>query len=145
MKENFTRFKERLKEEGIRLTRQREAILMVLLDADRPITALDIFSVLENDFPNLQLSTVYRNLNYFEKKDLLRKMDLDRDKKESYFELMLGEHHHHLICVDCDEIVALDCPLRDYETQLKAETNYTILDHKVKIFGICPKCQKSNK
>ncbi|MEJ6949922.1 Fur family transcriptional regulator [Natronospora cellulosivora (SeqCode)] len=132
-----------LKEKGIRLTKQREAIIDVLLEAERPITALHIFQKLEEKFPKLQLSTVYRNLNHFEDCDILRKMDLDINNKESYFELVRGEHHHHLICVDCDDIVPLDCPLQDYQKKVCSETNYTIIDHNIKLFGICPDCKKN--
>ena len=132
-----------LKAKDIRLTRQREAILKVLLDSGRPITALHIFLDLEDSFPKLQLSTIYRNLNYFQAKGILRKMELDINKKESYFELIQGEHHHHLICVNCEDIIPLDCPLKDYEKKIKDETNYTIIDHKIKLFGICPDCKES--
>lgn len=145
MERELACFMENLKEKGIRLTRQREAIIKVLLDAGRPVTALHIFSKLENKYPKLQLSTIYRNLNNFENCSVVRKMDLDINKKESYFELVLGEHHHHLICIKCDDIVPLDCPLQEYEKKIMRETDYTIIDHKIKLFGICPRCRDKKK
>ncbi|MFP4661254.1 MAG: Fur family transcriptional regulator [Halanaerobiales bacterium] len=131
-----------LKSRGMRDTKQRQAILKVLVDEERPLTAAVIFSRLEEKFSGLRLSTIYRNLNTFVEKNIVRKMELDFNNKESYFEYIKGEHHHHLICVECNEIVPLDCPLKEYETELKSETNYTLLDHKIKIYGICPECQR---
>lgn len=133
---------ELMKSRDIRITRQREAILKILYDYDRPLTVNDIYSVLEREIPSLRLSTIYRNLNSFVKKELVRKIDLNINKKENSFELLKAEkHHHHLVCVRCNDIVPLDCPLEKYEEKVKKKTNYTILDHKVKIYGICPKCK----
>lgn len=131
-----------LKGKDIRLTWQREAILKILYETPRPLTAGDIYLRLMDLYDTIRLSTVYRNLNLFVKKDVLRKIELNINNKESFFEFVQGEHHHHLICVKCNEILPLDCPLKKYEEELVKDTDYAILDHKVKIYGICPKCKE---
>ncbi len=141
MNSNILSMHEYLKNKGIRVTKQRQAILKILLDRNYPLTANHIYSMLEDRFPQLRLSTVYRNLNMFVDKNLVRKMELDPNNKESYFELSTGEHHHHLLCVKCNEIVPLDCPLKEYEKTISNKTDYTLIDHKIKIYGICPKCK----
>ncbi|MFW5971909.1 MAG: Fur family transcriptional regulator [Bacillota bacterium] len=133
---------EKLKDEGIRMTRQRKAIVNLLIDNKRPMTASDIYTILSRDDKNLRLSTIYRNLNMFVKKKVVRKIDLNIDKKENYFEFIQGEHHHHLVCVKCNEIIPFDCPLQEYEKEISERTNYHILDHKIKMYGICPQCKK---
>lgn len=143
MKINSDSLREQLKSRGIRDTNQRQAILKVLMEKSRPLTAYHIYNNLKDNFPQLRLSTIYRNLNTFVEKKMVRKMELDPKKKESYFELNDGEHHHHLVCVECNEIVPLDCPFKEYENELKDKTNYTLLEHKIKIYGICPKCKES--
>ena len=134
-------WKEQLTEKGLRSTRQRTAILGVLIEQRRPLSAQDIFFCLQKSSPRLRLSTVYRNLNLFTEKEIVRKIDYKLDKRESCFELVVGEHHHHLICIDCGEILPLECPLRDYQRKISRETEYTILDHTMKIYGLCPKCK----
>ncbi len=142
MNSNILTMQEYLKNKGIRITKQRQAILQVLLDRSCPLTANHIFSLLEERFPQLRLSTVYRNLNMFVDKNVVRKMELNPSNKESYFELNIGEHHHHLVCVKCNEIVPLDCPLKEYEKTIINKTDYILIDHKIKVYGICPKCRK---
>lgn len=130
---------DKLKEKGLKVTRQRLAILEVLVEENFPLSAQNIFSKLRRNNPNLRLSTVYRTLNSFVEKKIVRKLDLI--DKESFFELLSGEHHHHLICMKCGEIIPIDCPLKDYEGELIDKTDYTIIDHRLKIYGICPRCR----
>ena len=132
-------WKEKLKEKGIRSTKQRSVILEVLLETRRPVSAQEIFSKIKDEDSRIRLSTIYRNLNQFENHGLVNRLNID--DKENRFELISEEHHHHLICVECGEILPLDCPLKDYEDRLGRETNYNILDHKLKIYGVCPLCQ----
>lgn|SRR5690554_6267587 len=141
MKESREVLQDILKDKDIRITRQRKAILEVVYKEDKPLTASYIYGKLQEDYPSLRLSTVYRNINLFVKKGLLRKMSLNIDNKESYFELVKGEHHHHLICIQCNSILPLDCPLGKFEEKLNKETDYIIVDHKIKIYGICPECR----
>lgn len=145
MKDKKEKMQEILREKDIRVTRQRESILEVIFEAEKPVTATYIFSRLQESCPNLKLSTVYRNMNLFVKKGLLRKLSLDIDNNESYFELIRDEHHHHLICIQCNKVLPLDCPLGEFEEKIKEETAYILIDHSVKIFGICPHCQKYSK
>ena len=137
------KWQELLKKKGLRITKQRLAILSLLEKSTRPLAAGKIFAALKKEFPDIRLSTVYRNLNEFEEKKMLRKFNLDFKKNKSYFELLTArEHHHHLICVSCEEIIPLGCPA-DYMSKLKEETGYDILEHKLKVYGICNKCQKA--
>lgn len=131
-----------LRGKDIRITRQREAIFKIVYEAGRPVTAKKVYSILRKKLPKLRLSTIYRNLNLLAEKDVLRKIELNIDNKESSFEFLQGEHHHHLVCIRCHEIIPFKCPLAKYEEILKKETNYTIVDHKIKIYGICPGCKK---
>ncbi|NLM97990.1 MAG: transcriptional repressor [Halanaerobiaceae bacterium] len=131
-----------LKGNDIRITRQREEILKILYEAERPVTAKKVYSILRKKLPYIRLSTIYRNLNLLEEKDILRKVELNMDNRESSFEFFRGEHHHHLVCISCQEIIPLECPLAEYEKRLQKETNYTIIDHKIKVYGICPECRK---
>lgn len=130
---------DKLKEKGLKATQQRLAILEVLVEENFPLSAQDIFSKLRENNPNLRLSTVYRTLNSFVEKKIVSKLNLN--DKESFFELLSGEHHHHLICMKCGEIIPIDCPLKDYEEELIDNTDYTIIDHRLKVYGICPRCR----
>ncbi|MCK8826502.1 transcriptional repressor [Natroniella acetigena] len=133
-------WKEKLKEKGIRWTKQRAALLRVLLQIKRPLSAQEIFLELETEGVDLRLSTVYRNLNCFKSNGIVKNFNFD--EQENKFELIKGEHHHHLICINCEEVKPLDCPLQEFEAEVDQETDYAILEHRMKMYGICPNCQK---
>ncbi|HLV09197.1 MAG TPA: Fur family transcriptional regulator [Halanaerobiales bacterium] len=139
---DLANYKEKLIEKGIRCTEQRLAILKVLLEERKPLSVRDIFNDLKKKKQEIRLSTIYRNLNRFVNKGLVKKMELKPNKKEKYFELKDGNHHHHLICVNCGKIIPVDCPLKLFEKDLSSRTKYRILDHRIKLYGLCPKCQK---
>ena len=61
------------------------------------------------------------------------------------FELIRGGprgHHHHLICVQCSEIIELeDCCAREWDERIAVGNGYKAITHKLEFFGICPGCQ----
>jgi Fe2+ or Zn2+ uptake regulation protein len=132
-------WKEKLNEKGIKNTCQRMEILKVLLEKEAPLSARDIYLKIKGDNHKFRLSTVYRNLNIFAEKNIVRKLDLNEGK--TFFELLTSKHHHHLICKKCGKIMAIKCPLGNYLNQLAENTGYVITDHKLKVYGICPDCK----
>src|SRR5690554_4024302 len=139
---DFASYKEKLIEKGIRCTEQRLAILEVLLEKKKPLSVREIFKELSKENQELRLSTIYRNLNNFIEIGFVKKMELKPDKKEKYFEIKDGNHHHHLICINCGKVIPVDCPLKLFEKEVNLQTKYRILDHRIKLYGLCPKCQK---
>ncbi|MGM0369863.1 MAG: Fur family transcriptional regulator [Bacillota bacterium] len=140
---NLEEWKEKLRTVGIRCTEQRLEILNILIEQTKPLTAKEIYNKLEVAKIKLRLSTIYRTLNKLEENNLVKKLDLNSE--EGKFELIGEEHHHHLVCVACNEIIALDCPLEKFEIELSSETGYKIADHRIKFYGVCPDCQNVNE
>ncbi len=138
--EQLAKWKELFKEKNIKWTRQRELIINILTDANRPLSASEILDKIDNKGEKIRLSTIYRNLNTFNQFDVVEEFEFSGRKK---FELGQKEHHHHLLCLSCEEILPLECPLEDYEEKIKEDTEYDILKHNMKLYGICPKCQKN--
>lgn len=137
--DNLAEWKDKLRAEGIRCTQQRVNILDLLLNQERPLTAKEIHQRLKEAEIELRLSTIYRTLNLLEENEFIKKLNIT--SKESKFELLTGPHHHHLICLNCNELVPLDCPLQEYEEKLSRETGYQVEDHSIKFYGVCPNCQ----
>lgn len=133
-----------LKEKDLRTTTRREAILAVITEFDRPVTAEDIFvAVLQRE--HMSLSTIYRALGALTEKEILLK-NAGQDGK-TYYQMNTHRHKHYLRCTGCNEIVPLnDCPLRALEKDLSEKTGYLITGHSLELTGLCPKCasKKSN-
>ena len=126
-----------LKQVGLKSTKPRIDILKVLESASNPLTAEEIFSRLDNK--EVDLSTVYRTLNTFKEKHIVKK-EINK-KKENIFSLD-GEDNHVLVCVKCHKTMILKgCPYHEANEELEKETGFLIEDHNTEIYGICPDCQ----
>lgn len=138
---NLKRALEYLKEQGVRMTPQRHAILGYLYQTDSHPTADDIYKALENNFPNMSVATVYNNLKVFKESNLVQ--ELTFGDSSSRFEIN-KETHYHVFCSKCGSIKDLEYPcVNDIEGLAQDRTGYKVTCHRVEVIGICPKCQES--
>ena len=57
------KFKEMLREKGLKVTNQRILVLEVLADhRDKHLTAEDIYELVREDYPEIGLATIYRTV-----------------------------------------------------------------------------------
>ena len=89
---------ERLRQCGLRMTRNRESLVEVLIGSDHPLSADEIRE--KAGFASTDLVTVYRNLEAFQSAGLLQRIPLENGSQ--LFELTdLNDHYHHLIYATC--------------------------------------------
>lgn len=135
--------KTELNHHGIKSTRQREAILMILKDSDTPITINQIRESLDTVGEYMDLSTIYRVLDVFEQKNIITKT-VPLEPSQSVYDYKRHIHKHHLICTQCGTITIIEgCPLGDYEGKVSRDSGYIIDRHQLELYGLCPECQKS--
>jgi Fur family ferric uptake transcriptional regulator len=127
-------------------TRQRQMVYHFLMHSAHPVTAEEIYvGLAAQGDDSMNLSTVYRILDAFTKKGMTVKSNLTLEGSSTY-EINPMEHRHYLICVKCNTVIPIKgCPLKAYEKELGETTHFKILEHRLEILGICPKCQKSEK
>ncbi len=135
---------ELLKKQRLKVTPQRKAIIKVLESADAVLSAQEIFAEVIKILPNINFSTIYRNLDL-----LLERGILCRITPESggiLYELRREEgHHHHVICKKCGASIPLDyCPMGNIEKELSRK-GFTPTEHRFEIYGYCNKCSKKIK
>lgn len=135
------KYKEVLAREGVKNTRNRNAILEILEKSEVPLTAEEIYLLLKGKNASTCLSTVYRTFEMFISKDLVIKSNIIDDGKARY-ELNHMEHKHHVICVGCHKMIYIDeCPFGEFEKLLKNEINFEVTGHKFEIYGYCQECK----
>ena len=94
---------EELKSTGLKATLPRLKILEVFQKgAQRHMTAEDVFRVLLDDRSDIGLATVYRVLTQFEQAGILSRSHFESGK--AVYELNEGQHHDHLLCLDCGKV-----------------------------------------
>jgi len=89
----FTPLLERLRDAGLRPTRQRLALARLLFDGgDRHVTAEQLYAEARQEEIPVSLATIYNTLNQFRKAGLLREVVVDAGR--SWFDTNLDDHHH---------------------------------------------------
>jgi Fur family iron response transcriptional regulator len=84
---------ERLRQAGLRPTRQRLALLRVMFDGgDRHLTAEQLHAEAMAAKLRVSLATVYNTLNQFTAAGLLREVVVEAGR--SYFDTNTSDHHH---------------------------------------------------
>jgi len=129
-----------LREVGYRLTPQRMLILSIIHDSPGHVTAEEIHRRVVQQYPYVDISTVYRTLHLLKRLHLLNETDFGGGRVE--FELSEGERHHHLVCRRCGSATPVDDeliePLR--AELLKAHGFQADMEH-FAIFGVCRACR----
>src|SRR5262245_53980414 len=84
---------DRLRQAGLRPTRQRIALAKLLFDVgDRHVTAEDLHGEATGHHVRVSLATVYNTLHQFTTAGLLRQVVVDSGR--SYFDTNTSDHHH---------------------------------------------------
>lgn len=146
MKETIEAVKEKLKAKGYKLTPQRRATLITIIENEgKHLSTEEIYDIVKEKCPEIGLATVYRTLQLLDELDIISKINLDDGC--SRYELNNDDdshHHHHLICNKCGAIIEVQVDLLDeLEMEIERNYNFKICDHKVKFFGQCSKCNES--
>lgn len=130
-----------LKARGYRRTVQRERIIAILMKTERPLTAREIHESVVRRFPQMSLDTVYRNLELLREAGLVTQINL-QNRESARFELHEdGDHHHHLVCIDCGRSVCLPvCPIDRAHLEAAAGAEFTLLNHAFEMYGRCARC-----
>jgi Fur family transcriptional regulator, iron response regulator len=104
---NLNIYKEKLRESGLRPTKQRLKISEVLFSTEKTFhfTINDLTKIIEEKLSEkISLATVYNTVHAFKKKGYLKEISINSDK--SYFDTNITEHHHFF---DEDTNELIDC------------------------------------
>jgi len=130
----------RLSRRGYRLTPQRLMILEAVDGADDHISAEDIYVQVCDQYPNLNISTVYRTLELLKELELVTETDLG-DGRVRYHSIKKG-HHHHLVCHKCGNIIDMDeSVLSPLKSVLSRDYGFEAELRHMAIFGLCRDCR----
>lgn len=130
-----------LKKKGHRMTMARRAIVQMIVQAKKPLSAADFHTLLSKKALHPNVVTVYRELAFLEKEGILRSMKL-KDGVKRYCNAAAG-HHHHLVCTKCDTVADVDMACDDLQTvekQLAKKNNFTVKSHSLEFYGLCSRC-----
>jgi len=134
-------FEKLLRDNNLKVTKGRIAILELLYSSKIPMNTEEIFNYVDKDeLPSF--TSLYRILNQLSEAGILEKNLYQNGLL--YYELKGKKHRHYIICSKCGKISPIEhCPISEFVEEASIETGYVVEDHVVELIGICPNCQKS--
>ena len=126
-----------LKSTGLKATIPRLKILEVFQrGGQRHMSAEDVFRVLLQERADVGLATVYRVLMQFEQASILSRSQFEGGK--SVYELNEGQHHDHMVCLDCGRVEEFyDAEIESRQQAVAQAKGFVIADHALSLYAHC--------
>ncbi len=124
----------------MRYSKQRELIINTVLQNRIHPTAENVYKLLKDEYPELSLGTVYRNLNYLADNNMLKKINVPDGSYR--FDGTLSRHQH-LICKKCNKVYDVDITeLQSVKDRIIKKIGFEIDIDTLAFEGICSECDK---
>lgn len=130
---------EELKSSGLKATLPRIKILDVFRHTERRhMTAEDVYRALLGEGADIGLATVYRVLMQFEQAGLLTRSNFESGK--AVYELNEGQHHDHLVCLDCGRVEEfMDPEIEQRQRAIAEKRGFALQEHSLALYARCNK------
>ena len=128
-----------LRNQGLKVTVPRLKVLDLFKHSpDRHLTAEDVYRKLLDEHSDVGLATVYRVLTQFEQAGLLQRTHFEGGK--AVYELNEGQHHDHLVCLQCGRVEEFyDPEIEKRQGKVARERGFAIHDHQLHLYADCIK------
>lgn len=130
-----------LRDEGLPVTQQREAVAEVVFQSDGHLSVHDIEETLRGRVGRIGKATVYRTLDLLVRSRLVEEHDFGEGFKR--YEHRLSEHpiHEHLICLECGTVLEFESnEIYGVENRVRREYGFFPVRHTLEIYGLCQDC-----
>ena len=126
-------FEDALRRAGVRITRQRAALLRVLAAAEDHPDATQLFQRATDAGAGVSLATVYRTLSALEAQGVILKLEFEGEPAR--FEPADGTHHDHMIDLDTGEVTEFVNDLIErLQAEIADELGYEIVRHRLELY-----------
>ena len=120
------------------LTRQREAILMVIRGREDHPTANEIFQAARLSLPGISYATVYNSLRFLKEAGLVHEIKFG--DSASRYDRETGRHDH-AICNCCGKLVDFELPqAADLMRAAARKSKFQPASVHLTLRGVCPDC-----
>ncbi|MBJ2153765.1 Fur family transcriptional regulator [Paracoccus sp. IB05] len=122
-----------LRDGGVRVTRQREALVRVLTEsADHP-DATELHRRAQVIDDTVSLATVYRTLTVLEREGVIHRHSFENGSAR--FEVAAQGHHDHILDLDSGEIIEFHSEkIEELQRWIAAEMGYEIVHHRLELY-----------
>lgn len=131
-----------LRDQGLPVTSQREAVAKVVFASEDHLSVDDIESALRDTGERIGKATIYRTLDLLVRSRLVEEHDFGEGFKR--YEHRLSNHpvHEHLICVECATVTEFEsAEVYKIENGVRSDFGFLPVRHRLEIYGLCKACQ----
>lgn len=125
----------------MRMTKLRKVLLETMLKSKIPLSVEGLLMSLARQKLKTHKTSIYRQLETMKREKVIKEIRLGEMKRR--YEIYPDNHHHHLVCIHCEEIrdVNTERDLDAIERKIAKEKKFIVIDHSLEFFGVCAGCQ----
>lgn len=122
-----------LRKAGVRLTRQRAALLRVIAASEDHPDAAELHARAEAAGAGVSLATVYRTLTTLQAQGVIEKLEFQ--DQPARWEAADQCHHDHMIDVETGEVMEFTHDrIERLQAEIAAEMGYEIVHHRLELY-----------
>lgn len=127
------RMQQALRDDGVRITRQRAALLHVLADADDHPDATELHRRAREIDDTVSLATVYRTLTALEAQGVVQRLAFEGEPAR--FETTDAPHHDHIIDIETGEVIEFSSDkIERLQALIAEELGYEVVRHRLELY-----------
>jgi Fur family ferric uptake transcriptional regulator len=129
-----------LTKEGHRLTTPRQAIIKLVAPRQDHFSAQEVWAEVRSRHNGIGRATVFRTLDLLTELGVLNRIH-GGDGCHRYT-VCDTRHHHHLMCVECGTVLALEAGgIENQIRKMAADAGFDLLTHHLELVGRCQVCR----
>lgn len=122
----------------VRRSKKREAMLELMKSTRTHPSADWIYQNMREQFPDVSLGTVYRNLNQLREEGIVKSVGVVNGQ-ERFDAFTLP--HSHFVCSRCDAVIDLpNCVPEGMVRSLAEEYGFVEKSSELHVYGVCADC-----
>jgi Fur family ferric uptake transcriptional regulator len=122
-----------LRGKGVRITRQRAALLQVLAAAEDHPDATELHRRAREIDDSVSLSTVYRTLSLLQDQSVVQRHAFEG--APARFETADAPHHDHIIDIDTGDVIEFCSDrIERLQAEIAAEHGYEVVHHRMELY-----------
>ena len=134
-----------LREAGLRVTKQRVAVITA--HADAPHSGADaVLTRVRGEVGQVSTQAIYDVLHTLTGRGLVRR--IQPAGSSARYELRVGDNHHHLVCRQCGAVADIDCAIETAPCLEAADLDrhapgFVVDEAEVTFWGVCTTCSSA--
>jgi Fur family ferric uptake transcriptional regulator len=137
---DFRKLVNKIDKEGLKKTKLILFLAKTLTKTKKPISVPELLDIAKKKGFNFNKTSFYRQIKKLKEKQIVQEVKFIDNKKR--YELVEGDHHHHLLCFSCGNVEDLfdESEIISFERKIQKEKRFLIKNHLIEFFGLCNKC-----